>query len=59
MFALRTTPRRARTVDREGDEMSEGPAYTTRFGSLDDYEKGGVDVIDDDPKHYAFSNCFA
>ena len=24
--------------------------YTTVFGSLDDYEKGRVDVIDDDPK---------
>jgi hypothetical protein len=32
--------------------------YVTRFGSLDQYEKGGVDVIDDDPKHYAFSNIF-
>ena len=32
--------------------------YTTVFGSLDDYEKGGVDVISDDPKHYAFSNMF-
>ena len=25
--------------------------YTTVFGSLDDYEKGGVEVINDDPKH--------
>ena len=32
--------------------------YVTKFGSLDDYEKGGIDVIDDDPKHYAFSNIF-
>jgi hypothetical protein len=32
--------------------------YKTRFGSLDDYEKGGVQIIDDDVKHYAFSNCF-
>ena len=32
--------------------------YTTVFGSLDDYEKGGVDVISDDPKYYAFSNMF-
>jgi hypothetical protein len=32
--------------------------YVTRFGSLSDYEKGGVDAIDDDPKHYAFSNVF-
>jgi len=32
--------------------------YTTVFGSLDDYEKGRVIVIDDDPKAYVFSNVF-
>ena len=32
--------------------------YVTRFGSLDHYEKGGVEVIDDDVKHYTFSNAF-
>lgn len=32
--------------------------YTTTFGSLAGYRKGGVDVIDDDPRHYAFSNMF-
>jgi len=32
--------------------------YITRFGSLDHYEKGGVEVINDDPKHYTFSNIF-
>ena len=32
--------------------------YTTRFGSLLDYEKGGVEAIDDEPHHYAFSNMF-
>jgi hypothetical protein len=32
--------------------------YTTRFGSLLDYDKGGVEVIDDEPEHYAFSNVF-
>jgi hypothetical protein len=30
----------------------------TVFGSLNNYEKGGVQVIDDDPKHYCFSNVF-
>ena len=34
------------------------PAYQTVFGSLDRYEKGGVQNIADDVKHYAFSNCF-
>ena len=33
-------------------------AYVTRLASLDDYEKGGVEIIDDDPKNYAFSNIF-
>jgi hypothetical protein len=33
-------------------------AYVTRLASLSDYEKGGVEVIDDDPKNYAFSNIF-
>ena len=32
--------------------------YNTVFGSLDNFRKGGVDVIDDDPKNYAFSNVF-
>ena len=32
--------------------------YVTKFGSLDDYTKGGVDVIDGEAKHYAFSNIF-
>jgi hypothetical protein len=32
--------------------------YETRFGSLGSYQKGGVQAIDDDVHHYAFSNCF-
>ncbi len=32
--------------------------YTTEFGSIDGYRKGGVQVIDDDPKNYVFSNVF-
>ncbi|HJU11688.1 MAG TPA: hypothetical protein VJ728_12465 [Candidatus Binataceae bacterium] len=30
----------------------------TRFGTLANYEKGGVQVINDDPRNYAFSNIF-
>lgn len=30
----------------------------TQFGSLKDYSKGGVEVIDDDPRNYVFSNLF-
>ncbi len=33
-------------------------AYQTRFGSLASFEKGGVQIIDDNVKNYAFSNCF-
>ncbi|HEY6178837.1 MAG TPA: hypothetical protein VIX73_30505 [Kofleriaceae bacterium] len=32
--------------------------FQTRFGSLADFRKGGVEVIDDNPKHYVFSNVF-
>ena len=32
--------------------------FHTRFGSLADFHKGGVEVIDDNPKHYVFSNVF-
>ncbi|MGD1014746.1 MAG: hydroxyquinol 1,2-dioxygenase [Acidimicrobiales bacterium] len=32
--------------------------YKTVFASLDHYEKGGVEVINDDPKNYVFSNMF-
>lgn len=32
--------------------------YTTKFGSLNDYVKGEIDVIHDNAKHYAFSNIF-
>ena len=33
-------------------------SYQTVFGSMKQYEKGGVQVIDADPKHYVFSNVF-
>ena len=32
--------------------------YQTKFGSLQHYEKGGVQAISDDVRNYAFSNCF-
>jgi hypothetical protein len=38
--------------------MAQSPAYKTVFGSIDHYEKGGVQPIADDVRHYAFSNCF-
>jgi hypothetical protein len=32
--------------------------HQTRFGSLQDFDKGRVEIIDDDPKNYVFSNIF-
>lgn len=32
--------------------------YTTEFGSLESFRKGGIEVINDNPKNYAFSNIF-
>lgn len=32
--------------------------FQTVFGSLGDYVKGDLEIINDDPKHYAFSNVF-
>ena len=34
------------------------PDYTTEFGSIDSYRKGGVQPINDDPRKYVFSNVF-
>ena len=36
----------------------ERSSYVTRFGSLSNFEKGRVELINDDPRHYAFSNVF-
>lgn len=41
-----------------GLKGKERASYATRFGSLDNYEKGRVEIINDDPRHYAFSNVF-
>ena len=32
--------------------------FVTRFGSLDNYEKGHIEIINDKAKHYVFSNVF-
>ena len=32
--------------------------HATRFGSLEQFEKGGVEVINDDARNYVFSNIF-
>ena len=32
--------------------------HKTHFGSLNNFEKGGVEVINDDAKNYVFSNIY-
>jgi hypothetical protein len=32
--------------------------YRTVFGSLEKHEKGTIEIINDDPKHYVYSNVF-
>jgi hypothetical protein len=34
------------------------PQFVTQFGSLDQYAKGHIEIINDQPMHYAFSNIF-
>ena len=46
------------TLDRFIGRTSHVRELHTQFGSLKSYEKGRVEPIDDDVKHYAFSNCF-
>ncbi len=31
---------------------------TTVFGSISDYQKGSIEIVSGDPKHYVFSNIF-
>ena len=38
--------------------MGQTTEYTTVFGTLEQYRKGTIEILDDDPKHYAFSNVF-
>jgi len=33
-------------------------SFTTVFGSLSQYEKGTMEIINDNPKYYVFSNVF-
>src|SRR5262245_40033710 len=40
------------------ERRSKMAQQATRFGSLERYEKGGVEVINDNAKNYVFSNVF-
>src|SRR5262249_56058620 len=57
LYGIRTTG--GRSADRHpGDPRGAMASYTTAFASLDHYDKGGVEIINDDPKNYVFSNMF-
>jgi hypothetical protein len=45
------------TIPAQGGAIQKA-RYETRFGSLASFEKGGVELIADDPRHYVFSNIF-
>jgi hypothetical protein len=32
--------------------------YATKLGSLENYERGVLEIVDDDPKRYTYSNMF-
>lgn len=34
------------------------PQYTTQFGSLKQFTKGQIEIVNDNPANYAFSNVF-
>ncbi|MGH8143562.1 MAG: hydroxyquinol 1,2-dioxygenase [Steroidobacteraceae bacterium] len=38
--------------------MNSSQRFSTVFGSLNDYVKGDLEIINDNPKYYAFSNVF-
>jgi hypothetical protein len=46
------------TITEQQQEIQKMTQYHTRFGSPGNYEKGRVEPIADDVRHYAFSNCF-
>lgn len=61
---ISTLPGDARHIvgpEPEGRRKRGEPAlstYTTKFGSLEEYQKGTLEIIDDDPKNYTYSNMF-
>jgi hypothetical protein len=38
--------------------MAHMSSFRTVFATLDDYVKGSLEIVNDDPRHYAFSNVF-
>src|ERR1041384_3489341 len=38
--------------------MAHMSPFRTVFATLDDYVKGSLEIVNDDPRHYAFSNVF-
>jgi hypothetical protein len=42
----------------DAGEARDMSGFHTVFGAIDNFEKGHIEVINDDPKNYAFSNVF-
>ena len=56
-----TTPTRFGSRGQDDKDGKATPAmtdYQTKFGALSDFDKGRVEIVDDDPKNYVFSNVF-
>jgi len=53
-----TVPSRARKRAGAKTREEESMQYQTRFGSLDKFQKGTIEIINDKAKHYVFSNVF-
>jgi hypothetical protein len=45
------------TIPAQGGALQKAK-YETKYGSLAEFDKGGVELIADDARHYAFSNIF-
>jgi len=45
-------------LNRQTNSHVNGHQFRTVFASLDDYVKGDLEIINDNPKYYAFSNIF-
>jgi hypothetical protein len=58
MLALHFAPVGARSQTACRSVEKEPGLANTFFGSLSEFQKGSIDVIDGDPKHYCFSNVF-
>jgi hypothetical protein len=47
-----------RRTNHTGNHLEEQMPFHTVLGSLSSYEKGHIEIINDNPKYYVFSNVF-